>query len=400
MKENQPTDTPDEKDDFAALFEESFQEQTRFTPGQMVEAAIVKIDPSWIFLDVGRKGEGYLDRKEMLDADGNLTVQEGDNVRAYYLPSQGHDLHFTTKMGSGPMGQAQLRSACTSGIPVEGTIIKEMKGGFEVKISGGMRAFCPYSQMGLRREESPAEQVGKSFTFKVTECAARNVVLSRRSIVEGERQVMAQALKETLKEGQRLQATVTSIQKFGAFADVGGIEGLIPVSEIAWGRTENVGDKLKVGQQVEVIVKKIDWESNRISLSIKDALPDPWQNAEQAWPMGTYHHGTVTRLAPFGAFVAVEDGVEGLIHISRLGAGRRINHPRDVLEEGQRVEVRVEAVDRTNKKLSLSLAEISRAQEEEEADIKAYMQQSSSASQGLGTLGELLKGKLQARNGK
>ena len=397
MKENQPTDTPDEKDDFAALFEESFQEQTRFTPGQMVEAAIVKIDPSWIFLDVGRKGEGYLDRKEMLDTDGNLTVQEGDNVRAYYLPSQGHDLHFTTKMGSGPMGQAQLRSACKSGIPVEGTIIKEMKGGFEVKISGGMRAFCPYSQMGLRREESPAEQVGKSFTFKVTECAARNVVLSRRSIVEGERQVMAQALKETLKEGQRLQATVTSIQKFGAFADVGGIEGLIPVSEIAWGRTENVGDKLKVGQQVEVIVKKIDWESNRISLSIKDALPDPWQNAEQAWPTGTYHHGTVTRLAPFGAFVAVEDGVEGLIHISRLGAGRRINHPRDVLNEGQRVEVRVEAVDRTNKKLSLSLAEISRAQEEEEADIKAYMQQSSSASQGLGTLGELLKGKLQGR---
>ena len=298
MKENQPTDTPEEKDDFAALFEESFQEQTRFTPGQMIEAAIVKIDLSWIFLDVGRKGEGYLDRKEMIDADGNLTVKEGDNVRAYYLPSQGHDLHFTTKMGSGPMGQAQLRSACTSGIPVEGTIIKEMKGGFEVKISGGMRAFCPYSQMGLRREESPAEQVGKSFTFKVTECAARNVVLSRRSIVEGERQVMAQALKETLKEGQRLQATVTSIQKFGAFADVGGIEGLIPVSEIAWGRTENVGDKLKVGQQVEIIVKKIDWESNRISLSIKDALPDPWQNAEQTWPMGTYHHGTVTRLAP------------------------------------------------------------------------------------------------------
>ncbi len=397
MKENQPTDTPEEKDDFAALFEESFQEQTRFTPGQMIEAAIVKIDLSWIFLDVGRKGEGYLDRKEMIDADGNLTVKEGDNVRAYYLPSQGHDLHFTTKMGSGPMGQAQLRSACTSGIPVEGTIIKEMKGGFEVKISGGMRAFCPYSQMGLRREESPAEQVGKSFTFKVTECAARNVVLSRRSIVEGERQVMAQALKETLKEGQRLQATVTSIQKFGAFADVGGIEGLIPVSEIAWGRTENVGDKLKVGQQVEIIVKKIDWESNRISLSIKDALPDPWQNAEQTWPMGTYHHGTVTRLAPFGAFVAVGDGVEGLIHISRLGADRRINHPRDVLNEGQRVEVRVEAVDRTNKKLSLSLAEISRAQEEEEADIKAYMQQSSSASQGLGTLGELLKGKLQGR---
>ncbi len=398
MNEKQPTGIPDDHEDFAELFEASFQETGRLAPGQMIEAAIVKIAADWIFLDVGRKGEGYLDRKELLDDAGNLTVKEGDKVRAYYLPSPSHEMHFTTKIGSGPVAQAQLADAWKSGIPVQGSVVKEVKGGFEVRIGGGARAFCPFSQMGLRRDEDQAECVGKSFIFKITECAARNVVLSRRAILDVEWQAKAQALKGSLKEGMRVKGTVTSIQKFGAFIDVGGVDGLIPVSDIAWGRTENVGDVLSAGQTVEVVVKKLDWENHKLSFSMKDTLPDPWQSAARTWPVGSYQNGTVTRLAPFGAFVALGDGVEGLIHISKLGAGRRINHPCEVLKEGQEIEVRVEAVDLENRKLSLSLAAVSRAEEDEAADVKAYLDKSSaSASQSLGTLGELLKSKLEKK---
>jgi small subunit ribosomal protein S1 len=393
MNDNESTGLPEEKEDFAELFEKNFKELSRLEPGHMVEAAIVRISAEWIFLDVGRKGEGYLDRKELVDEAGNLTVKEGDKVRAYFLPSGGREMHFTTRIGSGPVGQAQLQNAHRSGIPVEGTVSKEVKGGFEVKISGGARAFCPFSQMGLRREEERAAYIGRSFTFQITECGDRNVVLSRKSFVEVERKEKAQALKETLKEGMRLKGKVTSIQKFGAFIDIGGLEGLLPVSEIAWGRTENVSDVLKVGQELEVVLKKLDWENERLSFSIKDALPDPWLAAEQTWPVGSYQEGTVTRLAPFGAFVALGSGVEGLIHISKMSAERRLNHPREVLKEGQAVEVRVEAVDRESRKLSLSLAELSRAQEEEQADVQAYLQKSSSASQNLGTFADLLRAK-------
>jgi small subunit ribosomal protein S1 len=400
MNENQPTGAPEDQEDFEKLLEASVQDAGRLAPGQVIEASIVKIASDWIFIDVGRKGEGYLDRKEMLDAEGNLTVKEGDKVRAYYLPSPSHEMHFTTKIGAGQVGQSQLEDACKNGIPVQGTIAKEVKGGFEVRIGGGARAFCPFSQMGLRRDENQAECVGKSFTFKVTECSSRNVVLSRKAILDVERQASAQALRGTLKEGMRVQGTVTSIQKFGAFVDVGGVEGLIPVSEIAWGRTENVSDVLSAGQKVEVVIKRLDWENNKLSFSIKDALPDPWQSAAQTWPVGSYQNGAVTRLAPFGAFVALGGGVEGLIHISKLGGGRRINHPREVLKEGQEIEVRVEAVDQDNRKLSLSLASLSRAEEEEAADLKAYLDKSSeAASKSLGTtLGDLLKAKLEKKD--
>jgi len=177
------------------------------------------------------------------------------------------------------------------------------------------------------------------------------------------------------------------------------VEGLIPVSEIAWGRTENVADALSEGQTVEAVVKNLDWENNRLSFSLKDALPDPWRSAARTWPVGSYQNGTVTRLAAFGAFVALGGGVEGLIHISKLGDGRRINHPREVLKEGQGIEVRVEAVDAEHRKLSLSLAALSRAEEEEAAEVKAYLDKSSaSAAQSMGTLGDILKAKLEKRS--
>ncbi|MCX5788879.1 MAG: 30S ribosomal protein S1 [Elusimicrobia bacterium] len=394
MNDNDRAGSPGAEEDFAALFESTPQGTGRFDPGQVIEAEVVKITPEWILLNVGAKGEGFLEKREMLDDAGALLVKEGDKVRAYFLSGKNNELRFTTRLGSSPVGYSQLEVACREGIPVEGTIVREMKGGFEVKIRGCDRAFCPFSQMGLGREEDKAAFVGKSLVFKVTECKERNVVLSRREMVAAKRKERVEELRATLKEGLRVKGKVTSIQEFGAFVDIGGVEGLLPVSEIAWTRTEKVGDVLSVGQTLELSIKKLDWENGKFSFSRKDLLPDPWANAEKQWPLGSYHDGAVTKLAPFGAFVRLRDGVEGLLPISKLGMDRRIGHPREVLDQGQAVEVRIEAVDGKNRKISLSLGSVGRAREEDAATLKAYRAKASNASSGLATLGELLGQKL------
>ena len=397
--DNQAADAASGEESFADMFEKSFVQRSRLEAGQMVETIIVKISGDWIFLDLGGKGEGYLEKKEMLDETGNLKVKEGDRVRAYFLSSENNEMHFTTKIGSGPGKQSQFEDAWRNKLPVDGTIVKEVKGGFEVKLGGSVRAFCPFSQTGMRRNENQAEFIGKTLPFNIAEYeeGGRNIVLSRRAILDQEKRDKKEELKKTLQEGAKVRGKVTSIQKFGAFVDIGGVEGLLPVSEIAWTRTENVGDLLSVGQEVEVIIKKLDWESDRFSFSLKDALPDPWDLVADAFLVGSYHTGIVSRLAAFGAFVTLKEGVDGLIHISKMGAGRRINHPREVLKEGQSVEVQVEAVDRAQRKLSLALAEIRRAEEEEAATLKEYKQQVTVEPQTMGTLGDMLKSKLDQK---
>ncbi len=393
--DNQAADAASGEESFAEMFEKSFVQRSRLEAGQMVETIIVKISGDWIFLDLGGKGEGYLEKKEMLDETGNLKVKEGDRVRAYFLSSENNEMHFTTKIGSGPGKQSQFEDAWRNKLPVDGTIVKEVKGGFEVKLGGSVRAFCPFSQTGMRRNENQAEFIGKTLPFNIAEYeeGGRNIVLSRRAILDQEKRDRKEELKKTLQEGAKVRGKVTSIQKFGAFVDIGGVEGLLPVSEIAWTRTENVGDLLSVGQEVEVIIKKLDWESDRFSFSLKDTLPDPWDLVSDAFLVGSYHTGIVSRLAAFGAFVTLKEGVDGLIHISKMGAGRRINHPREVLKEGQSVEVQVEAVDRAQRKISLVLAEIRRAEEEEAETLKEYKQQVTEEPQTMGTLGEMLKTK-------
>ena len=383
------------EESFAKMLEENYKEPSKLEPGQKIEAAIVKITADWVFLAVGGKGEGYLDKKELLDANGSLTAKEGDKVCAWFLFSENGEMHFTTKIGSGPAARAQLEDAFRNGIRVEGTVSRELKGGFEITISGGARAFCPFSQMGIKRAENKENYLGISLAFDIIECGDRNVVLSRKSIVEKERQIKEAALKASLKEGDKIKGSVTSIQKFGAFVDIGGVEGLLPVSEIAWNRTENVGDILSVGQVVEVLIKKLDWENGRISFSLKDALPNPWDLAAVTWSVGSYQTGTVSRLVPFGAFVTLGEGVDGLIHISKLGGEKRLQHPDEVLKVGQTIEVKIEAVDRENKKISLVPADISREADEDAAALKNYQREESSGPETMGSLGEMLKKRLE-----
>ncbi|WP_224963392.1 30S ribosomal protein S1 [Geomonas subterranea] len=388
-----------EEESFADLFERSQKDAGRLEPGAKVEATVLQIAKDWIFLDTGRKGEGVLDIKELLDAEGNVSVKVGDKVAAWFVSSRNNEMRFTTKVGGGgshSAGNAQLEEAYAAGIPVQGVVEKEVKGGFEVKVAGS-RAFCPFSQIALRRVEDTAALLGKQMSFKITEYSerGRNIVISHRALLEEEQQQQKDALKETLKVGDRVTGTVTSLRDFGAFVSIGAVEGLLPVSEVAWARVNHVSEVLSAGQEVEVVVKAIDWEKNRISFSLKDTLADPWEEAASAFPEGSYQNGKVARLTPFGAFVTLASGVDGLIHISKLGAGKRIQHPKEVLSEGQEVEVKVESVDREAKKISLALASVSRAAEEQAQSMDAYKKTVSEAPKGMGTLGDLLKAKLK-----
>lgn len=387
---------------FADLFEQSYREHGRLEPGEKVTARVLKISAEWVFLDTGRKGEGVLDRKELLDAEGNLTVREGDMISAWFLSSSRNEMRFTTKLG-GAAAQGGLEDAWQGGIPVEGHVEKEVKGGFEVKVAGTTRAFCPYSQMGLKRTDNAEAFIGRHLSFRITEYGekGRNIVLSHRAILEEEQQRQKEELRETLREGMTVRGKVTSIREYGAFVSIGCVEGLLPVSEMSWGRVADISEILSEGQELDVVVKGIDWEKGKISFSIRETLADPWETVSNSYPEGSFHSGKVARLTTFGAFVTLSPGVDGLIHISRLGGGKRISHPREVLKEGELVEVKVESVDRENRRLSLALAGPARAAEEEEAVLDAFRSQNSfEGSQSMGSLGDLLRAKQEKQKKK
>lgn len=393
MIDNDDLKITEEDESFADLLEQSLTSQSgRLTPGQKVSARVLKVRSEWLLIDTGHKGEGFVDIKEFTDADGGVTVKEGDTITVHFLSSRQGEMRFTTKIGGSGSGSAQLEEAWQAGVPVEGVVEKEIKGGFEVKLAGAVRAFCPYSQMSLRRVDNPESLVGSRLSFRITDYSerGRNIVVSRRVLLEEEQQRLKEEARANITEGTTVTGTVTSLQKFGAFVDIGGIEGLVPISEIGWTRVKDVSDVLSVGQQVQVVIKVIDREKDRISLSLKDTLADPWEEVAKNFPEGSFQSGIVSRLAPFGAFVTLGDGVDGLIHISKLGAGKRINHPREVIQEGESVEVKVESIDRENRRLSLALAGAARAAGEEEATLAEFRRNAADSSTGMGTLGDML----------
>lgn len=396
-----------DNDSFEALLNASGEKPVRtLTPGQKISATIVGIDGETIFLDVGLKSEGIINGSEFLDENGELTVSVGDSVSVYYLKSGGSEQLFTAKLGSGA-SSAHLEEAWRSGVPVEGTVKAEIKGGFEVTLSGNIRAFCPYSQMGLRRVEDPAQEyIDTQKTFLITKFSenGRNIVISARALQEEEQEQKREELKETLTEGMTLDGVITSIRQFGLFVDIGGVDGLVPLSEVGWSRVENLEDTFQAGQQVQVVIKGLDWENNRISLSIKETLEDPWTDAIGSFIEGSRHVGTINRLTPFGAFVNLAPGIDGLIHISKLGQGRRINHPREVVEEGQSIEILIESIDVESKRISLTPSDYESPEQQEEKERKDYStyiksdNSNKSSDSSMGSLGALLKAKFEEKN--
>ena len=392
-------------DSFESLFSQSEDKTLRkLSPGEKIKATVVGIDKETVFLDVGTKSEGIIEASEFNDDQGELSIAVGDQVEVYCLKSGPGGQIFTARLGSGA-SSAHLEEAYHSSVPVEGFVKAEIKGGFEITLSGNVRGFCPYSQMGLRRVENAAEtylETHMSFLITKFEAGGRNIVLSARLLQEEERKLKKEELREVLEEGQTIEGSISSIRPFGLFVDIGGIDGLVPISEVGWSRVDNLEETYQTGQQVQAVIKGLDWENDRINLSIKETLEDPWDAAVKNLSEGKVYVGTIARLAQFGAFVTLAPGVDGLVHISKLGAGRRINHPKEVVEAGQNLEVVIEAIDTASRRISLVPSDYVSAEDEEakeRREFQDYRASSKRASRddGVGSFGELLKAKLEEK---
>jgi small subunit ribosomal protein S1 len=354
--------------DFAALMRELEKTEQavaeRPKAGDRVKGKVIAIDDEQVFVDLGGKSEGVMDSGNLKDGEGNLTVAVGDDLEAVIasIDAETGTVMLGGKHGKSLHGAEELEAAYRQGLPVEGSITGITKGGLEVRIAGH-RAFCPASQADIRFIEDLSSMVGEHHAFRITkfEPGRRlNMVVSRRALLEEERAAQAEALKEQLKEGAVLNGTVVGIKEFGAFVDLGGVEGMVHISEMAMTRIRHPEDVVSLGQEVEVAVLRVEETGNpkrpqKVALSIRALAKDPWSDAPSRYGAGTRVDGRVTRLQPFGAFVELEPGLEGLIHISELGAGRRLNHPQEVLSTGQDVSVTVLKVEPDRKRIGLSL---------------------------------------------
>ncbi|MBI5586424.1 MAG: S1 RNA-binding domain-containing protein [Deltaproteobacteria bacterium] len=361
-----------EETSFADLFEaQSRRPKDRgLQPGDPVRGRVVLISREAVFIDYGAKAEGWAALEEFLDADGQPTVSPGDEVSLKFIEYTPSGVHLGTSFGksrgSSAAAQEMLRRAYEAQIPVEGTVLKTNKGGLEVNVSGAV-GFCPLSQIDLYYCQNPEAYIGTSQKFLVTEFEeeGRRIILSRKAVLQEEKEVRAAKIRETLAEGQVYEGTVTRLMPFGAFVDLGGIEGLLHISEISREQVAEPGDRLKVGQVVPVQVIRLDRGEKgeeRISLSMKALEPDPWQTG-LPFAEGDTIEGLVRNLTTYGAFVEVAPGVEGLVHISEI-SHRRITHPQQVLTPGQKLMVKVLGIDREKHRVALSAREVADLLEE------------------------------------
>ncbi len=396
-----------DSEDFAAALAEFEQEQAAATQrrepriGEKASGKIVAIGDEVAFVDLGAKAEGMVQLAELCDEEGKLAAAVGDTIEALIAATDPDTGCFVlrAKPGRAEVAHSELRQAWEHRIPVEAMVQAVTKGGVEVEVAG-FRAFCPVSQLETRYVDDPAEYVGRRLTFRITryEEASRgrgpNIVVSRRVLLEEEAKARAVETLARLEVGKVVQGTVTSLTNYGAFVDLGGLEGLLHISEMGHGRLEHPSDVLAVGQLVDVQVTSIEpakeaGSSERISLSRRALEQDPWDLVATHFPEGSMVEGRVVRVKQFGAFVELEPGIDGLIHVSELGAGRRINHAREVVKVGETVRVKVLKIDAEKRRVSLS-----RAAPEDEAEASAaygdYAQDTVQA-QGFGAMGHYFK---------
>ena len=330
-----------------------------FQPGERVRGTVLTVGEGYLTVDLGAKIAGFVNIVDLPD-DMELP-KPGDELDLVFVEMKEGAARLTGKISSaGSAVNESLRMAYASKMPVEGVFEKEVKGGMEVTVCGE-RAFCPFSQIDLYRDPDRKNDalIGVKTTFFVTEFdpEEHTLVVSRRAVLEKERDDRRAALKAVLREGDLRDGTVTRLMPFGAFVDIGGVEGLVPLREISWDRNVKPEDVLAPGQKVRVAVLAMDWENDRFSLSLKSVQADPWIEFSEDFGPGQYMTGTVVKLMPFGAFVQLQPGIEGLLPIGRIGGGRRISHPREVLSEGQQVDVKIESVDQEQRRISLSLVD-------------------------------------------
>ncbi len=330
-------------------------------PGDIVTGKIVKITGNVAFVDYGARSEGYIELSELKDNDGNLTVNEGDEIECAVVQTRGAIQLSRKKVQAGRVMQ-DLEQAWRDKTPVKGKIVDINKGGFEVRVDG-VRAFCPASQFADHFVRDPKNMVGKEFEFLITEFAkGKSLVISRRALLEAQRQELRESLENQIKVGEVYQGKVTQVKDFGAFVEIApGVEGLVHVSEISHEHINKPSDKLNVGDAIEVKVIRIDTDKGRVALSMKELQDDPWTTYARSLQPGQELHGKVARIQGFGAFVTLQDNIDGLLHISAITTGKRIENPSEVLSVGQEIDVVVERVDFERRRIGLMTKEVAQS---------------------------------------
>ena len=351
----------------------------RIEIGEQFETEIVQIQKDYIFLAMDAKSEGVCDAADFTDKDGNLTVKEGDKVKVFFTGYVNGEMRFTSRIAGEKADNSMLENAFNSKIPVDGHVEKEIKGGYEVKI-GECRAFCPYSQMGFRQKEEASYYVGRTMPFIIMEFKnnGKDLTVSNRLMGEIEHNSNIEKLAHEITPGTIVEGVVESVQNFGAFVNVNGFRTLLPVSEIQYDRVDDIFSVISEGQRVRAQVIRADWKNEKVSISVKALLEDPWNSAAETLKLETKYDGKIVRVAEFGVFVNLTKGVDGLVHISEIEGINKNTNIRKIFKPGDVMSVVIKEMDIENKRISLipatsaeqdlSAAKYLSSQKEEEDD--------------------------------
>jgi small subunit ribosomal protein S1 len=339
--------------DFMALYEESLKD---FKEGSVIEGEVVQVDEEYAVVDIGYKTEGRIPLAEFSDSGGGVNLEVGDKIEVVLLrrEDENGDIVLSREKAESVRRWDEIQGIYGNGSTIKGRIISQIRGGFSVDI--GVRAFLHASQVDRAPGRNVYELIGTEHEFKIVKYDKRrwNVVLSQRAVVEAEREVQRRQRLETLKQGDIIEGKVKNILHFGLFVDLGGIDGLVHISDLTWGKAGNPTEGYQVGDEVKVKVLDIDRERERVSIGVKQLTSDPWSNVQERYPMGSKVKGTVEDLKKYGAFVKLEEGIEGLVHTSEMSWTEKIYHPSRILNIGDTVEVMVVDIDVAKRQISLS----------------------------------------------
>mgnify|MGYP003573968485 CR=1 FL=1 len=340
-----------------ALYEESFK---RFAEGELVIGKIIAVDKDHVLVDVGYKSEGMIKIHEFRDDEGNVNVQMGDEVEVIVeiWDEEEERVILSKEKAEKIKVWESIKEIYDADGTIDGVITSRVKGGFSVDI--GIQAFLPGSQADLRPIRNMDEMVGQTYTFKVLKYNRKrsNIVLSRRVILETERENVRAATLESIHEGKVMEGIVKNITEYGVFADLGGVDGLLHITDISWGRVKHPSEMFSVGDTINVKILSYDLEKERVSLGMKQLTPDPWTVATEKYPVSSKVSGKVVSLTDYGAFIELEEGVEGLIHVSEMSWTRKIRHPSKVVSIGEEVEAMVLDIKPDNRRISLGMKQV------------------------------------------
>ncbi len=355
--------TVPECEDFATLFEQSIQERGGegvLQEGEIVKGTIVQLTKDFAVVDVGYKSEGQIPISEFVSAKGEVSIKVGDSVDVL-LEARENDsgMVVLSKEKADKMRiWDEISAACERDEVVKGAIVGRVKGGLSVDI--GVKAFLPGSQVDIRPVRNLDQYIGKEFEFKVIKFNKKrgNIVLSRRVLLEKQREEIKKETLKKLKEGSVLTGVVKNLTDYGAFIDLGGIDGLLHITDMSWGHIRHPSEVFNVGDEIRVVVLKFDGQTERVSLGLKQIQEDPWHRGDEKYPVGTRVKGKVVSVIDYGAFIEIESGVEGLVHISEMSWTKRVKHPSKLLNVGDEVEAMVLDIDPKAKRIALGMKQI------------------------------------------